>query len=331
MSTPSHKSALNPAVMSESGPVAEILRIIRAGERFLVISHERPDGDAIGSVLAFGELLRQLGKSVDMVTADRVPAAYRGLPDAANLRTATRVDGPYDAVIMLECDGLERAGVEGLEQFPLINIDHHITAHPYASVNWIDCEAVSVGEMVHRLAKFAGVKITPAMATCLYTTVLTDTGGFCYGSLRGSTFALARELVDAGANAAEIAKQIYFTTPLSKVRLMSAALENLHCEGQLAWLWITEDDMHRLGATEEDVEGIANVAIGIAGIEAAAFARALNGNEIRMSLRSKGRVNVAVIAEKLGGGGHKNSSGCTLDGPLDLALDRIIAELKAQL
>jgi len=311
--------------------VEEILGVINKGERFLVVSHTRPDGDAVGSVLAFGEVISQLGKQADLVTADRIPPVYRKLPGAERLRIAARVEGPYDAVILLECDGLERAGLKGLEQFFLINIDHHITAQPYAQLNWIDCEAVSVGEMVYRFAQAAGARITPAMATCLYTTVLTDTGGFCYGSLRAPTFTLASELVRAGADAENIARAIYFSTPLPKVRLMAAALGTLECQDQIAWLWITDNDMERTHANDEDTEGIVNVAIGIAGIEAAVFLRGLSDGAVRISLRGKGKVNVAAIAERLGGGGHENSAGCTLEGPLDRALSQILAELRAAL
>ena len=329
MTTLPQNTEIHPADRSDA--VEAILGVIGKGERFLVVSHARPDGDAVGSTLAFGEVLRQLGKRADLVTADRVPAVYWQLPGAEAIRTAAGVDGPYDAVILLECDGIERARLIGLEQFFLINIDHHITAQPYAQLNWIDCEAVSAGEMVYRFAKAAGVKISPEMATCLYVTVLTDTGGFCYGSLQASTFALARDLVEAGADAGEIAREIYFSTPLSKVRLTATALNSLHCEGELAWLWISDDDIASAGANDEDTEGIVNVAIGIAGVEAAVFARGLNDGTVRLSLRSKGKVNVAAIAEKLGGGGHENSAGCTLEGPLERALGQILGELRAGL
>jgi bifunctional oligoribonuclease and PAP phosphatase NrnA len=332
MSThPNNTEIQPPSPTGHAGAIEEILRAIREGERFLVVSHSRPDGDAVGSILAFGELLRQLGKRTDLVSADRVPAVYQRLPGADTLRTAQRVQGSYDAAILLECDGIERARLAGLEQFQLINIDHHITAHPYAKINWIDCEAVSVGEMVYRLAKAAGAAITPEMATCLYTTVLTDTGGFCYGSLQANTFALARELVEAGADAGEIAREIYFSTPLSKVKLMTAALNTLHCEGEIAWLWITDEDIVRTGANDEDTEGIVNAAIGIAGVEAAVFARGLSDGTVRLSLRGKGKLNVAAIAARLGGGGHENSAGCTLEGPLERALDQILSELRAEL
>jgi phosphoesterase RecJ-like protein len=177
--------------------------------------------------------------------------------------------------------------------------------------------------------KEAGALVTPEMATCLYTTVLTDTGGFCYGGLGASTFELARELIVDGADPIAIAQDIYFSVPASKVMLLGAALSRLVREGPLAWLWLTPEDMQRTHAAEEDCEGIVNYALGIAGVEAAVFLRELPEGQIRLSLRGKGEVNVAAIAEKLGGGGHENASGCTLDGPLERALGQILQELRA--
>lgn len=311
-----------------ASPVSAMLDVLRKGERFLVCSHARPDGDAVGSVLAMGMLLEQMGKRVDMVTADRVPTIYRGLPGAESIRHALRVHGPYDAAILLECDGIERAGLRGLDDFFLINIDHHLTGRPYANLNWIDHSASSVGELVHRLVKEAGSKVTSAMATCLYTTLLTDTGGFTYGTVRESTFAVAKELVRAGADPVGIAREICYSATMSKVLLLGAALGNLKREGRLAWLWVTHQDMVRTCAVDEDCEGIVNVAVGIAGVEVAVFLRELPEKRIRVSLRSKGRVNVASISERLGGGGHGNAAGSTLDGPLARALDEILNELR---
>jgi phosphoesterase RecJ-like protein len=310
-------------------PIAAILRVLREGERFLVCSHSRPDGDAVGSMLAFGMLLEQMGKRADLVTADRIPVLYRRLPGAGGIRTALGVHGHYDAAILLECDGLERTRLHGLEPFFLINIDHHITGRPFANLNWIEHRAASTGELVHRVVKAAGARVTPEMATCLYTTVLTDTGAFSYGALSASTFALAGELVVAGADPIAIARDIYFSAPAAKVMLLGAALNTLHLEGAIAWLWITQQDMARTHAVEEDCEGIVNFALGIAGIEATVFLRELPEGDFRLSLRGKGRVNVAAIAEKLGGGGHENAAGCTLEGPLDRAIQQILAELRA--
>jgi phosphoesterase RecJ-like protein len=306
-----------------------ILDVIRRGERFLVCSHSRPDGDAVGSMLAMGMLLRQMGKRADLVTADRIPAVFRTLPGAGEIRTAMRVHGRYDAAILLECDGLERTRLRGLEQFYLVNIDHHATGKNFGHLNWIDRDAASVGELVYRLVKAAGAQVTPEIAACIYITVLTDTGGFCYGGVKASTFALAQELTQAGADPIRIAQEVYFSTPTSKLLLVGAALGNLKREGRLAWLWVTHADIIRTCAAEEDCEGIVNYALAIAGVEVAAFFRELPEGDVRISLRSKGNVDVAAIAAKLGGGGHENAAGVTLDGPLAHAIQQMHAELKA--
>jgi phosphoesterase RecJ-like protein len=327
-STVASPNPANPAVDSLTNPIDAILQVVREGERFLVCSHSRPDGDAVGSVLAMGMFLEQIGKRVDLVTADRIPVVYRKLPGADGIRTALRVHGPYDAAILLECDSAERTQLRGLERFTIVNIDHHASGRAWGQLNWIDREAASVGELVFRLIKAAGAKLTPEIATCLYTTLLTDTGGFIYGGVRASTFALAEELTLAGADPIQISKDTYFRMPMSKLLLLGAALNNLHREGRLAWLWITHNDMVRTCAAEEDCEGIVNYALSIADVEAAVFLRELPEQRIRMSLRSKDKVNVAAIAESLGGGGHKNASGCTVDGPLARALDEILAILR---
>ena len=324
---PVQETAESEAAMAEAA-IAAIIEVLRQGERFLVCSHSRPDGDAVGSMLATGMLLEQMGKRADLVTADRIPSIYRGLPEADGIRTALRVHGPYDAVILLECDGLERAKLRGLEPFFHINIDHHATGRRFGHLNWIDRHAASVGEMVYRLVNKAGGRITPEMATCLYTTILTDTGGFCYGATRASTFALAQKLTEAGADPVRIAQEIYFSTATSKLLLLGSALSNLKREGKLAWLWVTHQDMVRTCAAEEDCEGIVNYAICIAGVEAAVFLRELPEKGIRLSLRSKGKVNVSAIAAKLGGGGHENAAGVTLDGPISRALDEVLGELR---
>jgi bifunctional oligoribonuclease and PAP phosphatase NrnA len=334
MGTPRDLTRETPAVHgveTELSAIEAILQILREGERFLVVSHSRPDGDAVGSMLAMGMLIEQLGRRADLITADRVPLLYRTLPGADNIHTALRVHGRYDAVILLECDGLERTRLLGLEKFPLINIDHHASGRAFAQVNWIDQEATSVGELVYRLIAAAGINLTPQMATCIYTTLLTDTGGFVYGGTRASTFALARDLVVAGADPIRIAQNVYFSMPMSKLLIAGAALRNLNREGRLAWLWVTHQDMVRTCAAEEDCEGVANYALSIAGVEAAVFFRELPEQRIRVSLRSKGRINVAAIAGRWGGGGHENAAGCALDGPLSQAMKQILDEMRPEL
>jgi len=304
------------------------LEVLRRGRRFAVCSHARPDGDAVGSMLACGMMLAGLGKQADLYSADPVPQIYRELPCAETIRQTTRVDWDYDAAILLECDGVARTRLEGLEGRLLVNIDHHASWKAFAEVNWIEEDACAVAEMVYRLTRAASVPVTPAMATCLYTAVLTDTGSFCYEGTDAHAFELARELVQCGANPAEIAREVYFSNPLPKMVLLGTALTRLRREGRLAWLWVTDEDMTRAKAAEEDCEGIVNYAIGIAGVEAAVLLRELRDGKIRLSLRSKGGVDVARIAASFGGGGHRHAGGCTLEGPLNAAMGRILETLR---
>jgi bifunctional oligoribonuclease and PAP phosphatase NrnA len=305
-----------------------VLNVIRSGKRFAVASHARPDGDAIGSILACGMMLAALGKQADLLSADPVPLIYRGLPCAQTIQQTQQIEGKYDAVILLECDSIVRTRLAGLNEQFLVNIDHHVSWRKFASVNWIDTDACAVGEMVYRLAQAAGVAITPDLATCIYTAVLTDTGSFCYEGTDVHAFELARELVSRGADPAQIAREVYFSNPLSKLMLLGAALNNLRRSGKLAWLWVTHADMQRTGAAEEDCEGIVNYAIAIAGVEAAVLLRELPDRRIRLSLRSKGELDVATIAAAFGGGGHLHAGGCTLEGPLAAATDRILETMR---
>jgi phosphoesterase RecJ-like protein len=317
--------------MPSTPPIDAVLSSIAKAEHLLVTAHARPDGDAIGGLLACWMMLQRMGKRADMALSDRVPCIYRSLPCAAQIRHWSRVEGDYDTVILLECDGIERTRLDGLENRFLINIDHHTSGRAFADVNWIDSDACAVAELVYQLAGAAGIEITPEMATCLYTAVLSDTGSFAYEGTDANTFELARNLVRQGADPVLIAQEVYFSNPASKILLLGAALANLHHDGRLAWLWVSQKDMERTHAAEEDCEGIVNYAIGIRGIEVAVLLRELRDHRVRLSLRSKGGVNVAAIAERFGGGGHENASGCTLDGPLPLATEQILQYLRAEL
>ena len=235
-----------------------------------------------------------------------------------------------EAVIILECDSVARTRLSGLEKHYLINIDHHDTARPFADVNWIDPHACATAEMIFRLAREAGVKISPEVATCLYTAVLTDTGSFCFHGTTERTFALAQELVRCGADPVHIAQNVYFSTQLSKMRLLGAALSSLHHDGTLAWMHVDRATMERCQASDEDCEGLVNYALAIHGIEVALFFREESTDRYRVSLRSKGLVNVAAVAAAFGGGGHECASGCAVEGPLPVAIERLLAQLRTR-
>src|SRR5215469_4011991 len=275
----------------------EVLKQIEQRQRFVLTSHARPDGDAIGSTLACSEILRRMGKQADIVLRDSVP----------------------------------RTRVNGLENYFLINIDHHKSGRNFAHLNWIEPKAVATAELVFRLARAAGVKISPEIATCLYTAVLTDTGAFMFEGTNEHTFELARELVLAGADPALCARHIYFGHSTAKLRLLGAALSALQREGPLTWIWVTQEQMERVGAKEEDCEGLVNYALSIGDVEVAAFFRELPDGRFRVSLRSKGKLDVAQIAEQFGGGGHACASGCSVDGPLHAAVESVLGKIRPPL
>lgn len=318
--------------MSPEASINQLLDEFRSTRRFILTSHARPDGDAVGSVLALGEVLNQLGCETDLVLADPVPYIYRNLPGVERIRVAASAgDGDTPAIIM-ECDSIERTGLQGLEGRRLINIDHHASGRDYAALNWIDEDACAVAEMVHRIAIAAKIQITPSIATCLYTAILSDTGSFTYASTNAETFALAHNLAMHGASPSQIAREVYFSNPESKIRLLAVALSNMKCDGPIAWTWVTSADMENTSADAEDCEGVVSYLIGIAGVESAVFLRELDSTgQFRLSIRSKGKVDVAQIAESFGGGGHRSASGCTLEGPLASATERILTQLRTGL
>jgi phosphoesterase RecJ-like protein len=309
----------------------QVLQEIGQRRHFLVTSHARPDGDAVGSALALSQILRSMGKTAEVVLGDILPVIYKPLPFAETIVHASRVSGSYDAAIILECDSVQRTRLHGLEQNFLINIDHHLSAKTFAQVNWIDPKAVATAEMIFRLALGAGVTITPEIATCLYTAVLTDTGAFCYSLTNACTFELAKSLVEHGADPGKIAQNVYFSSPTSKMRLLGAALSSLQRDGAVTWMVVTRHDMDRCEALDEDCEGLVNYALGIAGVEVAVFFRETAGDRVRVSIRSKGAVNVADIAEKFGGGGHECAGGFSVEGPYTAAAERVLAELRGRL
>jgi phosphoesterase RecJ-like protein len=306
----------------------QILNAIEQKHRFVLASHARPDGDAVGSLLALYQVLLQRGKQAVAILSDPVPLLYKSLAFAERIQQCSTVEGDHDVAIVLECDSFQRTRIAGLDCFFAINIDHHSSGKPFAQINWIDPSACAVGELVYRLALASGAKITPQIATCLYTAVLTDTGSFSYAGTNDRTFELAQQLVRFGADPVQIAQSIYFSSPTSKMRLLGYALNNLHREGELAWMYVTLHDVERSGGIEEDLEGLVNYALGIAGVEVAAFFRELPNQRFRVSLRSKGAVDVARIAEIFGGGGHKCASGFSIEGPLSVAANRVLAYVR---
>jgi phosphoesterase RecJ-like protein len=314
-----------------------ILDAFRQKRRFWLVSHARPDGDALGSLLALRALLLAAGATAEVLLRDPVPYPYGFLPGAETVRitAAAPAAAPPEALVMLECASFARTHITGLEGCFTINLDHHASARPFASVNWVDPAACAASEMVFQLARALNWPISGATATCLYTGLVADTGGFIFANTNAQTLALAAELARMGAPPHDIAARMYLAYPEAKMRVLGAALSHLQVELPLSWMWVEEADMARLHAGWEDAEGLVNYALGVRGVELAAFVRpaspADGPGRQRISLRSTGAVDVAAIAEEFGGGGHRQASGFSLEGGSAEVRKRVLARLRAAL
>jgi phosphoesterase RecJ-like protein len=314
-------------------PVAEICQAVRQRQRFVITSHARPDGDAIGSQLAMAYALRQLGKDVDLVNRDVAPPQFQTFPGVHDIRISPTVQGPYDAALVMECSDLSRTGVEGFEKYFVINIDHHQGNKNYGAVNWYDPSAAACGEMVFDVLNGLGVALTPEMATHLYVAILTDTGGFHFSNITPRTFDICRRCTEAGAQPEAIARAIYDSSTMARLRLMGAVLHNLEFEGggRASLANLSLQLLHDTGATHDDADGLINIPLTVKEIQAVAFFKETAPDSYRVSLRSKGDVDVNRVANAFGGGGHRNAAGCTLEGPYLEVRRRLLEELNRAL
>ncbi|HVF55325.1 MAG TPA: bifunctional oligoribonuclease/PAP phosphatase NrnA [Pyrinomonadaceae bacterium] len=296
--------------------LSQVVELIESKRRFAITSHIRPDGDSLGSSLGLYWLLRALDKEPEVIMRDPVPHAYQKLPGADQVRVTPRVDQPYDAVFVIECSDITRPGLVDLDREFVVNIDHHSTTALFGTINWIDSTASAVGEMIYNLCKAIGVRVTREIAECVYTALVTDTGSFHFSNTTERTFKVASELVRAGVKPAKISQAVFSNYPWSKIELMSEVLGTVRRDptGRVAWLRQTLEMQSKAHASDEDADGFVNYPLSCGEVEAVAFLKESAPGHYRVSLRSKGDVNVARVAEKFGGGGHRNAAGCTLCG-----------------
>jgi phosphoesterase RecJ-like protein len=308
--------------------LSQVVELIESKRRFAITSHIRPDGDSLGSSLGLFWLFRALDKDVEVIMRDPVPHSYQQLPGAKQVRVTPAVDQKYDAVFVIECSDINRPGLIDLEQNYVVNIDHHSTTALFGTINWIDSTASAVGEMIYNLCKATGVRVTKEIAECVYTALITDTGSFHYSNTTERTFKVASELVRTGVRPAKTAEAVFASYPWSRIQLMGAVLSTARRDssGRVAVMRQTAEMQQMTGAADEDADGFVNYPLTVGEVEAVALLKESAPETYRTSLRSKGDVNVARVAEKFGGGGHRNAAGCTLRGSWDDA-EREIVEL----
>ena len=310
--------------------LSQVVELIEKKDRFAITSHVRPDGDSLGSSLGLFWLLKALNKDVEVIMRDAAPQAYRQLPGADAIRVTPAVDAGYDTVFVIECSDIDRPGLIDLEKQFVVNIDHHSTTELFGAVNWIDSTASAVGEMIYNLCKATGVRVTKEIADCVYTALLTDTGSFHYSNTTERTFKIASELVRTGVRPAKSAEAIFASYRWSKIELLSRVLGTARRDetGHVAWLRQTIEMQEQTNASDEESDGFVNYPLAVGEVEAVALFKECSPGTYRTSLRSKGDVNVAKVAELFGGGGHRNASGCTLTGTWEEIEQKVVPLLQ---
>jgi len=317
--------------------LAAASRMIRDAQRILFFMHVQPDGDSIGSTLGMIRALRQMGKEAVMVGVDPIPPMYHFLPGWDSYRVEWQeVSGEWDLSCFLDCGDLERVG----DALPAVqrgrrtlNVDHHATNSAFAEFNYLDFSAAAVGELAYRILREIGAPIDPETALCLYTSLVTDTGGFRYDSTGPSTHRVAADLIELGARPYDVAQAIFETESLPRLALLARALQTLQLDGggRVAWMVITQQMLKEAGAEDHDAEGVVNYARAVAGVEVGILFKETPDGRVRVSLRSRKTADVGVVAKGFGGGGHARAAGCTLYTSLDEAVDQVVAAVKAVL
>jgi phosphoesterase RecJ-like protein len=278
--------------------------------------------------------LRALGKSAEVVMDATPPHFLQPFPDVDRIRVTTTVDETADAAIIMECSSLERTGVGGLGRSPVLNIDHHVGNTHYGQINWIDESAAACGELVFTLVEALGAPLTRDVATHIYLALLTDTGSFHFSHITPRSFDIARRCVEAGADPQWIARTHYDSSTLARVRIFGAVLNGMRLDdsGRVALLTATRDVVTAAGGSYDDTDGIINFPLTVKDIQAVAFFKDVGPTDWRVSMRSKGAVDVGAIARSYGGGGHKNAAGCSASGELEVLQEtflRLLVEATA--
>jgi len=313
---------------------------VKKQNNFLITAHTNPEGDALGSEIAFYLLLKKLGKSAAMVNEDGIPYGYTFLPEVGSInkfgRWAMRVK--FDCMVVLDCSDMERTGeVAQLNKAgkPVLNIDHHISNRKFADVNWVEPHASSASEMVYKLYKELGVAIDKPAAICLYVGISTDTGSFRYSNTTSLTHKIAAELLKCGLDVPSIYKNIYENVPYQDMKLLADILPGMHrgVGGKIVWFTIHKNLLKNRKLCFDLSEHLLSYGRAIKDAQVVVLFKENLGSkdEVRVNFRSQGKVDVNKIASCFGGGGHKAASGATVHGKLNDIRRKVLARIRKAL
>jgi phosphoesterase RecJ-like protein len=314
--------------------ISEIQGHLERAQRIGIAAHVSPDGDAIGSLLGLGWALRCRGKDPVLACPTApLPPSLLFLPGSEDITDS--LSGHFDVIVILDSSTLDRMdrmytpAVFG--DALLINIDHHVTNERYGNINWVDAHSASTAEMVFRLVEGLGVAPDARIATCLLAGIVTDTLGFRTSSTTARTLRVAAGLMDAGASLPAIVEEVYNAKPLGVARIWGEALQDVRAEEGLVWTSITTSMLERHQTNADEVKGLVSFLRGTCGTRIAALFIENGNGKIKVEFRSSAQADVAQLAAGLGGGGHKQASGCTVPGPLADAQARVLAQARRAL
>jgi phosphoesterase RecJ-like protein len=305
---------------------------------FLVVSHIQPDGDAASSTFAVGWMLEQLGKSYVLINEGGIPSKFRylwGSGKAVNF-TEQAPNRSFRHVISVDCADFDRIGqVRSLfaPDVQLLNIDHHPTNDFFGTCHLIKPDAAATVEILFDLAAHMGLKLSVDFGECIYTGLLTDTGGFRYSSTSPKVMQVAADLLKLGVRGPELAEELLEKLTFTQIQLLQKSLATLSfaCDRKIAWVSVTAEDIARLQASNEDLDGLVNYPRNVEGVEVGMLFKQKDAETVKVSFRSAGNVNVAEIAQRFGGGGHVRASGCTINGKLEEIIPCVVQEVGAAL
>lgn len=314
----------------------QLVKIIKGAKKIMVATHENPDGDGIGSVIALGIGLKQLKKKVTLYMKDPVPKIYRFLKGSDQIVNVLPAGEKFDVTFIIDLGEIERVG-EDFVKFPgrgvTISLDHHIKGDHNADLNFCLPKQAASGEVIFKVLKALKCKINRPMATGMFTAMVTDTGSFKYSNTTQETFAIAAELMKQKVDVWQVALNCYETFTRARMELFKLVMNTMvvHESGKIAWITLLKNDFARTGASSEDAEGFISYPRAVEGVEVAISYKEVEENLFKVSLRSKLYVDVAAIAQGFGGGGHMRASGCKLKGTLaeiqKTMLDKVLAAI----
>lgn len=300
----------------------KIITHLKQSKHVFIASHVNPDGDAVGSLIAAALMLDAMGKKVTLYNESQIPAVYRFLPDTERIVSDFREPETFDTAVVLDCGDIRRVGkiAEQLSCIPvLINIDHHVTNTRFGDLHCVDTEACATAEIVYRFIRKMNIPFTKAVATAIYTGIVTDTGSFRFANTNRAAFSICDEMVEHGVEPYTVAQHLYGTYSLGRLKLLNLALDSIEIlhKGQVSFMTLTKEMLEETGTQSEDIDGMIHYAKRIKDVKVAVLIQERhnglkNGqgrNSFHVSLRSDGAVDVAALATSFGGGGHQRAAG----------------------